>query len=98
MIWHVRNRPSSCGFHSRMKTKTALAVASLMLAAACDLQAQEPNRKGDRQRMVEEMRGRGQAPQPGQPAPAVSAKAKDGAVVDLAKPKRITVLVFGSHT
>ncbi len=80
-----------------MKTKTALVVASLMLAAACDLQAQGNNRGDARKRMVEQMRG-GPAPKPGDPAPAVSAKAKDGTVVDLAKPKRITVLVFGSHT
>lgn len=45
------------------------------------------------------LRSRSPAPAPGDPAPKVSAKLKaDGALVDLSKVKRVTVLVFGSHT
>jgi len=38
------------------------------------------------------------APQVGDPAPVLSATKPDGEVVDLSKPRRPTVLVFGSHT
>ena len=41
----------------------------------------------------------GTAPQVGEQAPAVKAKSlKDGSVVDLSSPDKLTVLVFGSHT
>lgn len=37
-------------------------------------------------------------PKAGMAAPQVSAKTADGKVVDLSKPARFAVLVFGSHT
>lgn len=51
---------------------------------------------------AQERRGRGMvdhAPAVGAPIPKVSAKAQaDGKMVIINKPKRLTVLVFGSHT
>lgn len=38
------------------------------------------------------------APEVGAEAPKVKATTPDGKVVDLSKPSRIAVLVFGSHT
>lgn len=45
------------------------------------------------------LRGPDRAPTEGAPIPAVSAKTPDGkTTVALAEPKRLTVLIFGSHT
>jgi hypothetical protein len=48
---------------------------------------------------VRQGRGPDTAPKTGAPIPAVSAKSLDGKqIIDLSKPKRLTILIFGSHT
>lgn len=62
----------------------------LLLATTLSSHAQQRERRG---------RGPDNAPALGAAIPKVSAKSPDGSKsVDLAKPKRHTVLIFGSHT
>ena len=79
--------------------KTICITLALAAMAAAQRSAHAQEGREVRARHEAELRGRQPAPKIGDPAPMVSAKAKsDGAVVDLSKPKRVTVLVFGSHT
>jgi hypothetical protein len=82
-----------------MRRKLPILASIVMVLAGMHSSATAQTSREDRARHEAGLRGRGQAPKIGDPAPKVSAKAKtDGAMVDLSKPKRVTVLVFGSHT
>lgn len=82
-----------------MKAKFSILASIALMLGAIQSPATAQTTREDRARHEAELRGRGKAPKAGDPAPKVSAKAEaDGALVDLSMPKRLTVLVFGSHT
>ena len=72
-----------------------IAIASLVLTAL----GAQALAQGERKRRPGVGRGPDNAPALGAAIPKVSAKTADGeATVDLSKPARHTVLIFGSHT
>ena len=92
-----------------MKRLTAILILVGLAFASAPVFAEDENnnRKGKSERKGKGKGGKGKggkgrpdnAPKVGDLAPKVSAvTVKDGEAVDLSKPEKITVLVFGSHT
>ena len=74
-----------------MKTFTGSLLVLVLAISATALAQNERRRRAGR--------GQDKAPALGAAIPNVSAKSPDGkTTVDFAKPKRHTVLIFGSHT